>query len=55
MEFIYIAFSKCSLNDKMTEMGDKLVVARDERHRGGNQRGVNVTIKMLHEGDLYGD
>lgn len=55
MEFIYIPFSKCSLNDKMTETGDKLVVARDERHRGGNQRGVNVTIKMLHEGDLCGD
>lgn len=32
----------CSLNDKMTEMGDKLVVARDETPRGGSLRGVNV-------------
>lgn len=39
----------------MTEMGDKLVVARDERCWEGNWRGLYVTIKMQHEGDLCGD
>ena len=55
VEFIYITFSKYSLNDKMTEMGDKLVVARDERRWEGNWRGLYVTIKMQHERDPCGD